>query len=151
VALLGRDLAVRVLTFDLDELVVVLGQDLGLVGRRLRVVLGERHAGARRVLEADVLEGVEHLRDRRGTVLLHQRVDHRDRVALAHRPVGELVGGGVELVAHRLHERPLDRLVVDDPADRGQHVTAFEPDRPVLSQVVQLDDAVLIERLRLLG
>ena len=121
------------------DLRVVAPEDLPLARRGLDVVLGERHAGAGRVLEADVLERVEHHRDRAGAVLLHELVDQLGRVLLAHRPVHELVVGWVELVAQRLGQRPLDRLVVDDPPDGGQDVAALQTERPVLGQVVQLD------------
>ena len=109
VALLLGDLAVLVLSpRSSASSSSYLPEDLLLGGRGLHVVLGERHPGARGVLEADVLERVEHLRDRRRPVRLHEVVDQLGRVLLAHRAVDELVGAGVELVAQRLGERALD-------------------------------------------
>jgi len=141
VALLLRDQASVVLVLDLRDLGLVARQDLLLVGRDHNVVLGDRDAGLGRVLEAEVLEGVEHERDRRRPVLLHELVDHARGVTLAHRVVDELVGGRIELVAQRLLQRALDLVVVDDPPHGRQHV-ALATDRPELGEVVQLDDAV---------
>ena len=151
VALLLVDLAVVVLRLDRRELGVVPRQDLRLGRRRLHVVLGDRHTRLGGEVEADVLERVEHLRDRRRPVQLHEVVDEPGRVLLLHRAVDELVRARVEPVAERLDQRPLDPVVVDDPADRGQHVAALTPERPVLGQVVELDHAVLVGPLRLLG
>jgi len=63
----------------------------------------------------------------------------------------ELVCARVKPVAERLGQRALDPVVPDDPADRGQHVAALTPERPVFGQVVELDHSVLVGPLRLLG
>ena len=94
-----RDQAHLVLVLDVGDAGVVAREDLALVRRRDDVVLGHRDAGARGVLEADVLEGVQDERDRGRAVVLDQAVDHRDRVLLLHRLVHEHVTGGVEAVA----------------------------------------------------
>ena len=144
VALLLVDLAGVVLALDRGQLVLVAAEDLGLGRGRLDVVLGDRHTRLGGVVEADVLERVEHLRDRRRPVGLHEVVDQLGGVALLHRAVDELVGAGVELLAQRLLERPLDLVVVDDPADRGQQVTALPTDLPELGEIVQVEHAVLV-------
>ena len=141
VALLLVDLAVLVLRLDRLELGLVPSQDLRLGRRRLHVVLGDRHTSLGGEVEADVLERVEHLRDGRRSVELDQVVDQPRRVLLLHRAVDELVRVHVEAVAERLDQRPLDPVVPQDPADRGQHVAALTPERPVLGQVVELDHA----------
>ena len=125
VALLLRDQAHVVLARELGDLLLVGLHDLALGRRDHDVVLGDRDAGLRGELEAEVLEGVEHLRDRRRAVGLHELVDELGRVALLHRRVDELVLRRVELVAHRLQQRPLDAVVVDDPADRREDVAAL--------------------------
>ena len=68
VALLLRDQAHVVLVLDLGDLALVLLEDLALLRRDHDVVLGDRDAGQRRVVEPEVLERVEHQRDRRGAV-----------------------------------------------------------------------------------
>ena len=60
VALLLRDEAHVVLVLDLGDLGLVPAEDLPLVRRDHDVVLGDRDAGLRRVLEPEVLERVEH-------------------------------------------------------------------------------------------
>ena len=70
-------------------------------------------------------------------------------VALLQRAVDELVVLGVVLVPERVRERALDAVVEDDPPDRGQEVLVARA--PVLGVVVQLDDAVLVGELGLLG
>ena len=105
--------------------VLVLREDLALGRRHEHVVLGDRDAGLRRVLEAEVLERVEHLRDRRRAVGLHELVDELRRVALLHRAVDELVGRGSNSSPIASCERPLDAVVVDDPADRREDVAAL--------------------------
>ena len=60
-------------------------------------------------VEAELLEGVEHQRDRRGAVGLDQVADDLVDVALLQRAVDELVLLGVVLVPERLGDRPLDR------------------------------------------
>ncbi len=128
VALLLGDQAHVVLVGDLADELLVAFDDRLLLRRHDDVVLGDRDAGLRGVLEAEVLERVEHQRDRRRAVGLHEHVDQPRGVTLLHRLVDERVLGGVELVAQRLRERPLDAVVVDDPPDRRQHVTALAPD-----------------------
>ncbi len=95
-------------------------------------------------METDVLERVEHLRDRRGPVRLHEVVDQLGGVLLLHRAVDELILARVEVVAHGDLDRALDLVVVDDPADRREQVTAIGLARAVLSDVMQADDAVLV-------
>ena len=73
-------------------------------------------------MEAEVLEGVEHQRDRRRPVGLDQVGDHLVDVALLQRAVDELEPLGVVLVAQRVRQRPLDAVVEDDPPDRRQEV-----------------------------
>ena len=146
--LLGGDVAVVVLPLDRGRLLLVALEDLLLVGRRDDVVLGDRDAGLARVVEAEVLEGVEHLRDRRRPVGLDQVGDHLVDVALLQRVVDELELLGVEVLPERVGERPLDLLVEDDPPDRGQEVLV--PGPPVLGLVVQLAAAVLVDELGLL-
>ena len=102
VALLLGDQAVVVLAGDVADQLVELVEDLLLLGRNDDVVLGDRDPRLGRVLEAQVLECVEHQRDRRRAVGLHERVDQPRRVALLHRLVDEGVLRRVELVAQRL-------------------------------------------------
>ena len=59
VALLLRDQAHVVLVLDLGDLALVAAEDLALLRRDDDVVLGDRDAGQRRVLEPEVLERVE--------------------------------------------------------------------------------------------
>ena len=151
VALLLRDQARVVLVLDLSDLTLVLREDLALVRRDDHVVLGDRDAGERRVLEAQVLERVEHLRDRRRPVLLDEVVDHAHRVALAHGLVDVGVLLRIERVAQRLRQRALDAVVVDDPPDRREDVPALAARRPVLGQVLEPHEAGLVGELRLLG
>ena len=66
VALLGSDVAVVVLALDRFRLLLVALEDFRLLGRRDHVVLGDRDPGLTGVVEAEVLERVEHLRDRTG-------------------------------------------------------------------------------------
>ena len=100
-------------------------------------------------MEAEVLEGVEHLRDRRRPVGLDQVGDHLVDVALLQRVVDELELLGIEVVPQRLGQGALDLFVEDDPPDRGQEVLVTGP--PVLGLVVQLAAAVLVDELGLLG
>jgi hypothetical protein len=139
-----------VLVLDLGHLGLEAREDLALVGRDHHVVLGDRDPGLRREAEPEVLERVEHERDRRRAVDLHEVVDHAHALALAHRLVDEVVGLGVERLAHRLRQRPLDPVVVDDPPDRRQDVAALTAERAVLGQVVQADAAQLVGELGLL-
>ncbi len=150
VALLLGDQAHVVLVGDLADELLVLVEDRLLLGRDHDVVLGDRDAGLGGVLEAQVLERVEHQRDRGRAVGLHERVDQPRGVALLHRLVDEHVLGGVELVAQRLGERALDAVVVDDAPDGRQHVAALAPEGAELGDVVQLHDAGLVGELGLL-
>ena len=76
VALLLGDQAHVVLVLDLGDLGLVAAPRISsLFGRDDDVVLGDRDAGLGRVLEPEVLERVEHQRDRRRAVGLHQLVD----------------------------------------------------------------------------
>src|SRR3954447_12302910 len=150
VALLLRDQAVVVLVLELLHELLVLGEDLRLGRRDDDVVLGDRHAGLGRVAEAEVLERVEDLRDRRGAEALDELIDELGRVALLQRAVDEPVLGLVELVAHRLLERALDLLVEDDAPDGGEDVARALAVRPVLGDVVELRVPVLDGQLRLL-
>ena len=119
-----------------------------MLGRRDDVVLGDRDPRLAGVVEAEVLEGVEHLGDRRRPVGLDQVGDHLVDVALLQREVDELELLGVEVVPERFGEGALDLLVEDDPPDRGQEVPA--PGPPVLGLVVQFAAAVLVDELGLL-
>src|SRR3954471_15335958 len=150
VALLLGDQALVVLVLELLHPLLVLGEDLGLGGRDADVVLRDRHAGLGRVAEAEVLERVQDLGDRRRAERLHEIVDELRRVALLQRPVDEPVLGLVELLTHRLLERALDLLVEDDAPDGGQDVAALLAVLPVLGDVVELGVAVLDRQLRLL-
>src|SRR3954467_9439999 len=150
VALLLRDQALVVLVLERLHRLLVLGEDLRLGRRDDHVVLRDGHAGLGRVAEAEVLERVEHLGDRRGAEALHQLVDELRRVALLQRRVDEPVLGLVELVAHRLLERALDLLVEDDAPDGGEDVAALLAVLPVLGQVVELGVPVLDRQLGLL-
>ena len=151
VALLLGDQALLVLILDGLHLRLVAPEDLLLGGRHDDVVLGDRDAGLRREAEAEVLERVEDLGDRRGAERLHQLIDELRRVALLQRLVDELVLRAVELLAQRLLQRPLDAVVEDDPPDGGGHVAALHPVGAVVRDVVQADDVVLVGQLRLLG
>ena len=68
VALLLGDQPIVVLAGDVADDLVELVEDFLLLGRHDDVVLGDRDAGLGRVLEAEVLERVEHERDRRRAV-----------------------------------------------------------------------------------
>ncbi len=151
VALLLGDQAVVVLAGDVTDELVVLVEDRLLLRRHDDIVLGDRDARLRRVLEAQVLERVEDQRDRRRTVGLDEHVDQPRRVALLHRLVDERVLGRVELVAERLGQRPLDAVVVDDPPDRREDVTALAAAGAELGHIVQLDHVALVGQLGLLG
>ena len=150
VALLLGDQTVVVLIGDRPHELVVLVEDALLLGRDHDIVLGDRDASLRGVLEAEILERVEHQRDRRRAVGLHQSVDQTRGVALLHRLVYEHVLAGVELVAQRLGQRPLDAVVVDDPPDRREQVPTLAAVRTELGDVVQLDHAALVGELGLL-
>src|SRR5215218_3944865 len=150
VALRLRDQALVVLVLDRLHLVLVALEDL-LLGRRDHdVVLGDRDARLGGEAEAEVLERVEDLRDRRGAEGLHELVHERRRVALAQGLVDVLVLLAVELLAEGLLQRPLDAVVEDDPADGGGDVAALHPVRAVVRDVVELDQAVLVAELGLL-
>ena len=151
VTLLLGDQPGVVLLLDLCNLGFIAAEDLLLVRRHDHVVLGDRDAGLGRVLEAELLERVEHERDRRRAVALHERIDQARRVALLHRLVDEDVGARIEPIPQRLRERALDAVVVDDPPDRRQDVPALAAVRPELGDAVQLHDARLVAELRLLG
>ena len=148
VALLGGDVAVVVLALDRFRLLLVALEDFRLLGRRDDVVLGDRDPGLARVLEAEVLEGVQHLRDRRRAVGLDQVGDHLVDVLLLQRVVDELELLGIEVLFESIGEGTLDLLVEDDPPDRGQEVLV--PGPPVLGLVVQFAAAVLVDELGLL-
>ena len=133
-ALLGRDVAVLVLLEDLARLALVLLEDLVLGRRRDHVVLRDRDPGLGRVVEAELLERVQGLRDRAGAVLLDEVGDDLVDVLLDQRAVDEDVLLRIPLVLERLGERALDPVVEDDPADRGQEVLMAVA--PVLGEVV---------------
>jgi len=70
-------------------------------------------------LEAEILEGVEHLGDRRRA---HRSARAGRRAPSCRRFFIDVFDEnsyclGSKLVAHRLDQRPLDAVVVDDPAD----------------------------------
>ena len=144
VALLLGDQPFLVLAGDVGDLPLVLVQDRLLLRRHHDVVLGDRDARLRGVLEAEVLERVEDQRDRRRAVGLHEQVDQAGCVALLHRLVDERVLGRVVLLAQRVSQRPLDAVVVDDATDRREHVAALAPVRAELGDVVQLHHAALV-------
>ena len=148
VALLGGDVAVVVLALDRGRLLLVAIEDLRLARRRDDVVLGDRDPGLAGVVESEVLEGIEHLGDRRGAVGLDQVGDHLVDVPLLQREVDELELLGVEIVPEGGGESALDLLVEDDPPDRGREVLVAGA--PVLGVVVQLAAAVLVDELGLL-
>ena len=108
VALLGGDVAVVVLALDRFGLLLVALEDFRLLGRRDDVVLGDRDPGLAGVVEAEVLEGVQHLRDRRRAVGLDQVGDHLVDVLLLQRVVDELVLLGIEVVLESVGEGALD-------------------------------------------
>src|SRR3954470_5420390 len=151
VALLLGDQTLVVLVLELLHPLLVLGEDLGLGGRDDDVVLRDRHAGLGRVAEAEVLERVQDLGDRRRAERLHEVVDELRRVALLQRPVDEPVLGLVELVTHRLLERALDLLVEDDAPDGGEDVARALAVLAVLGHVVELRVPVLDGQLGLLS
>jgi hypothetical protein len=99
-------------------------------------------------VEAELLEGVEHERDRGGAEALDEVGDDLVDVALSQRAVDELVVVGVELVAEGVGEAALDAVVEDDPADGRQEVLVAGT--PVLGVVVELDELVLVRQLGLL-
>ena len=150
-ALLLRDQTDVVLALNLSNLILVNGENFLLVLRNHDVVLGNRDAGQCCVTEAQILECVEHHRNRRCAVGLNQRVDDYDRVALADRLIDELVIVGVEALTESIGERALNPVVVDDPADCRQQMAAAGARRAVLSEVVEVDDPCLVQQLRLLG
>ena len=148
VAFLGGVPALVELGLDPGGLLVVLGEDLFLLRRRHDVVLRHGDAGPRGEGETQLLEGVEHLRDRRGAVGVDQPADHVVDVLLLHRLIDEGVGGLVVLVLESLGQRPLDAVVEDDPPDRGQEVLVTVA--TVLRVIMERDDAVLVCELGLL-
>ena len=89
-ALLGGDPPLLVLADDVGGPLLVALEDLLLVGRRDDVVLGHGDPRLGGVVEAELLERVEHQRDRRGAVGLDERGDHVVDVALLQRVVDEL-------------------------------------------------------------
>jgi hypothetical protein len=145
--LLGKK-AVVVLALDLHDLLLVAVEDLFLVGRRDDVVLRDRDPGLARVVEPELLEGVERLGDRRGAVRLDEVGDDRVDLLLLERAVDELVLLRIPVIAESLGDCPLDAVVEDDPADGRQEVLVTGS--PVLGEVVELDDAVLVGELGLL-
>src|SRR5205085_5548059 len=84
------------------------------------VVLRDRDAGLRAVVEAEILDRVEDDRDRVGSVLVDERRDEVAELLLRERAVEEVVVGRVLAVelADRLAERAVD-LRVEDHAARG--------------------------------
>src|SRR5439155_16454486 len=97
-ALLGGDVALLVLALDLLGLALVAVEDLLLVGRRDDVVLRDRDPGLGGVVEAEVLERVQHLGNRGGAVGLDQVGDHLVCRLLLEKKNDELVPLGVVLV-----------------------------------------------------
>jgi hypothetical protein len=100
-------------------------------------------------VEAELLERVERLGDRRGAVGLDQIGDDLVDLALLQRVIHELVLLGIPVLLERLRDRPLDPIVEDDPADGGEEVLVARA--PVFGVVVELDQPVLIRQLGLLG
>jgi hypothetical protein len=98
VALLVGDQPLLVLLLRVDDALLVGLEDLLLLRRDHHVVLGHGDAGLGRVVEAEVLEGVEHLSDGGSAERLDQVVDELDGVALFERLVDEVVGRAVEAV-----------------------------------------------------
>ena len=108
VALLLRDQAAVVLILDLGHLSLVLLQDLLLLRRHHDVVLRDGDAGLGGEVEAQVLERVEHERDRVRAVQVHEVLDRLVHVALLERLVHEQLGvvPAVEGVAERPPRAP---------------------------------------------
>ena len=91
VALLLGDEAALVLGGHLGDALLVALEDLFLVRRDHDVVLRDRHAGARRVLEAERLDRVEHVGDGVGAVDVDEVADEVAELLLRERLVDELV------------------------------------------------------------
>ena len=144
-AFLGGVPALVELGLDPGGLLVVLGEDLFLLRRRHDIVLRHGDAGPRGEGETELLEGVEHLRDRRGAVGVDQPADHVVDVLLLQRLVDERVGRRVVLLLERFREGPFDPVVEDDPPDRGQEMLFTVA--AVFREIVERDDAVLVGEL----
>ena len=97
------------------------GEDLRLVGRDHDVVLRDRDAGLRRVLEAERLDRVEHARDQVRPVASGEVGDEVVHLLLRQRAVDEreVVELSLALIECLL-ERPLDLEREDDAARSGQ-------------------------------
>jgi hypothetical protein len=137
VALLVRDQAALVLALDVRDLLLVAGEDLLLRGRHDDVVLRDGHAGLGGVLEAQVLDRVEHTGDRVRAVALDELADELVHLALGERAVDEVVqvAAPALAVAHGLLQRPVD-LGVEDDAARCRHDALAVPD--VLDGLLQV-------------
>jgi len=141
-SVLVRDEAPLVLSLDLRHALLVLGEDRLLVRRDDDVVLRDRHAGLRRVLEAEGLDHVEHARDRMRAVLVDELGDERVELALRQRPVDVVVQRILRVVIlDGLGERTLDLGVEDHAARGGQKQVAVpaELDRLLERHLLRVD------------
>src|SRR5207244_4901735 len=113
----GRAALVR--AFLRGDALLVVGKDLLLVGRDDDVVLRDRATRLRRVVEAEALDLVEHVRYRLRAVAVDELPDEGVDLPLRERAVEELV---VELLVlpDDLLERALDLRVEDHAAGRRQ-------------------------------
>ena len=145
---LGDEAAV-VLRVDTLDLVLVLAEDLLLVGRDDDVVLGDRHAGLRRVAEPERLDRVEHRRQRVCAVPIGETEHEAVGIRLRERLVDEheLVDR-VVLVTDQLDELPVDGGVEEHPA-RGRDVE-LAPE-PELDRLSERHSATLDRQLDVVG
>ncbi len=117
---------------------LVVGEHRFLLRRDDHVVLRDRHTGARRVAEAELLDRVEHRRHRVRAVLVDEARDEVVELPLRHRAVDVVVIRrelALEL-ADRLAQRPVDLRVEDHAARGGEDELALPQ---VLDRLLQVD------------
>src|SRR5207248_7766448 len=90
----------------------------------------------RRVLEAELLDRVEHTRDHRCAVAVDELGDEVAHLLLREGPVDELVPDLERLLVDRALEGPLDLRVEDHSARSRQDELAVAP---VLDRLLELD------------
>ena len=121
------DEAVLVRLLDLLHAPLVLGEDRLLLRRDDDVVLRDRDAGLRAVVEAEVLDRVEDDGDSVRAVLVDEDRDEVAELLLRERAVEEVVVRRVLAVelADRLAQRTVDLRVEDHAARGGEHELAL--------------------------
>src|SRR5439155_24843669 len=123
---------------DLRHALLVVAEDLLLLRGNDDVVLRDRDAGLRSVVEAEILDRVEDDGDGMRAVLVDERADEVAELLLRERPVEEVVVRRVVAVElpDRLAERAVDLRVEDHAAGRGKDELALPQ---VLDRLLERD------------